>query len=412
MEWDSQTGENVLWKAPAGGLGHSTPVVWGDTVFLTTSSSQEAEEKGKVMPEHHVIAFRTRDGKQLWRTPITPGTSLCQWHEYAAPTPVTDGKALYVWFASGVAAAVDFEGKLIWREQRNEVSIVSDILNPVSPSPVLFGNTVIIKCHQSDADQQGMLQALDKTTGKVTWERRLAKPASLSSPILIEANGKKQLVVASPGIVEGFNPADGTQIWSVSTKRGNEAASPVYDRDTGLVLASGGPVAINPKGIGDITASNVRTSFKDYSSGMYSSPVISAGHVFCNPEFKHELRCWNWETGEPVISEKIKEMPDYVCGIATADGLLYYVSAGFSVIVPRQGRSWSSWRSTIWAAAIHNAEPPPPFPTEGSMSVITISCTASGGRNPDDDEEEIDEIIMENAFVFHRLDKIRHLAIN
>ena len=113
LEWDSQTGENVLWKAPAGGLGHSTPVVWGDTVFLTTSSSQEAEEKGKVMPEHHVIAFRTRDGKQLWRTPITPGTSLCQWHEYAAPTPVTDGKALYVWFASGVAAAVDFEGKLI-----------------------------------------------------------------------------------------------------------------------------------------------------------------------------------------------------------------------------------------------------------------------------------------------------------
>ena len=112
-------------------------------------------------------------------------------------------------------------------------------------------------------------------------------------------------------------------------------------------------MAINPKGIGDITASNVRTSFKDYSSGMYPSPVISAGHVFCNPEFKHELRCWNWETGEPVYREKIKEMPDYVCGIATADGLLYYVSAGFSVIVRRAevgargGQQFGRRRSTM-----------------------------------------------------------------
>jgi len=99
------------------------------------------------MPEHHVIASRVSDGKQLWRASIAPGKSLCRWHEYAAPTPATDGKALYVWFGSGVAAAVDFEGNLIWREQRDGVSMASDLLNPADGLLyyVSAGTSVIVR---------------------------------------------------------------------------------------------------------------------------------------------------------------------------------------------------------------------------------------------------------------------------
>ena len=96
--WDGQTGSNVRWKVRTGGKGHSSPIVWNDRVFVTTSALQPVEQNGKIVPENHVIAFRVSDGQQLWRTSIAPGRSLCQWHEYAAPTPATDGKALYVWF--------------------------------------------------------------------------------------------------------------------------------------------------------------------------------------------------------------------------------------------------------------------------------------------------------------------------
>jgi len=84
--WDGQTGSNVLWKVRTGGIGHSNPVVWDDYVFLTTPAPQPVEQNGKIMPEHHLIAFRVSDGKQLWRASIAPGKSLCQWHEYATPT--------------------------------------------------------------------------------------------------------------------------------------------------------------------------------------------------------------------------------------------------------------------------------------------------------------------------------------
>jgi outer membrane protein assembly factor BamB len=328
LRWEGKTGENVMWKASTGGLGHSTPVVWGDYVFLTTSARQPDGEVAKVVPDHHVIAFRVSDGRQLWRTRIAPGPCTCRCHEYAAPTPATDGKTVYAWFSSGVAAAVDFDGKLLWREQRDGVSIENQ---PACSSPVLFGDLVIIKCDPPNG--KGFLQALDKRTGALKWEQKRPKVyGSLTSPILIEVNEKPQLVVSGQGL-EGIHPADGTLIWKVSAGEG----TPAYG--SGLVVAYSRRygekgVAVAPSGSGDVTATHVRTKFADDGfGGGFSSPIIAQGHVYCNPDFKKLLNCWNLKTGELVYKQEVKEMPDYSSGIATADGLLYYVSAGSSVIV-------------------------------------------------------------------------------
>lgn len=320
LRWDGKTGENVLWKAPTEGLGHSTPVVWGDHVFLTISARQPDEQVGKVVPEHHVLAFRVSDGQPLWRTRIPPGTAVCQFHEYAAPTPATDGKALYVWFSSGVAAAVDYEGKLLWRQQRDGVSIKD---NAACSSPVLFGDLVIMKCDLPNG--KGFLQALDKRTGALQWEQKRVKASgNSSSPILIDVNGRPQLVVSGQGL-EAFDPVTGTLIWNLSAGAG----TPAYG--SGLVVAHGG-VAADPTGVGDVTATHVRMRFKGFGT-QFSSPIVAAGHVYCSKDFVHLLRCWNLKTGEDVYAERVQELPDYSSAIATADGLLYFVSAGSSIVV-------------------------------------------------------------------------------
>src|SRR4051794_6452676 len=118
--WDKKRQENILWKADLPKTtGHSSPIVWGDRVFLTIAAKQtQAEEKEKVIPEHHLMCFNAADGTVLWKTPIPPGKEPMGYAIYAVPTPVTDGKAVYCWFGSAVLAAIDFDGKILWRHER------------------------------------------------------------------------------------------------------------------------------------------------------------------------------------------------------------------------------------------------------------------------------------------------------
>ena len=120
LTWDAKTGENVLWKASLDGTtGHSSPIVWGDRVFVTTAAKQTREQEArKEVPEHHLVCYRAADGKLVWRTRIPQGKEPMGYAIYAVPTPVTDGKAVYAWFGSAVIAAVDLSGGLLWRHER------------------------------------------------------------------------------------------------------------------------------------------------------------------------------------------------------------------------------------------------------------------------------------------------------
>jgi hypothetical protein len=162
LSWDGKTGDGVLWKAPlAGTTGHSCPIVWGDRVFLTTSAKQTREQEArKEIPEHHIECYQAADGKLLWRTLIPPGQEVAGYSIYASPTPATDGKAVYAWFGSAVIAAVDFEGKLIWRHERKGPFV----LNPgICTSPILYQDTVILLCDQGRNQGNGSSRARGST---------------------------------------------------------------------------------------------------------------------------------------------------------------------------------------------------------------------------------------------------------
>ena len=139
LKWDGKKGENIVWKVPiAGGPkaefnapGHSCPIIWDDRIFITTAfwPGETTEEKRKTtIAEHHVICHRKSDGEKLWDTIVKPGTIIVQneYHGYAVPTPVTDGKLVYALFGSGVVAVLDFDGKVVWTRCRTSATPIRE----------------------------------------------------------------------------------------------------------------------------------------------------------------------------------------------------------------------------------------------------------------------------------------------
>jgi outer membrane protein assembly factor BamB len=256
LNWNAKTGEGVLWKVSlAGTTGHSSPIVWGDRLFLTTATRQTREqEANKEVPEHQLACYKTRDGSLLWKTTIAPGQESAGYSIYAVPTPVTDGKAVYAWFGSAVIAAVDFEGRPLWRHERSGPFL----LNPgICSSPRLYQDTVILLVDQGRG--QGYLQGLDKKTGQVKWEQKRTKAQqNNTTPLLIQVQGKTQMVIAGSQLLEGLEPSTGEPVWWCKTPGFGE--SPIAA--DGLVYSNKGgnepAVLVDPRGEGDVAETHVR----------------------------------------------------------------------------------------------------------------------------------------------------------
>ena len=334
LTWNGKTGEGVAWRVTLpNATGHSSPIVWGDRVFVTTAVKQtQPQEAAREVPEHHLCCFQAADGKLLWRTPIPPGKMPAGYAIDAVPTPVTDGQAVYCWFGSAVMAALDFEGKLLWRKER-EGGFLKDagLLNPgICSSPVLYQDTVILLFDQGKG--QGLLQGLDKKTGEVKWEQKRAKSGyNNSTPLLLDVKGKAQLVVAGSEALQGLNPATGEPVWWC--KSWGFGPSPVYG--VGLVYADKGGnepgVAADPAGEGDVTKTHVKWQ-NPKVPGEYASPVISGEYLYRTHK-PDKVTCWKLATGEQVFSEKLAGVSVFASPIVTADGRVYFISAEKSHVI-------------------------------------------------------------------------------
>ena len=329
LHWDGKNGENVVWKVSLKGTtGHSSPIVWGDKVFITTSDRQTHEqEKNKEVPEHHIECYAVADGKLLWRTLIPPGKELAGHSIYASPTPATDGQRVYAWFGSAVIAAVDYDGKLLWRHERPGPFV----LNPgICTSPILYGDTIVLVCDQ--ARNQGFIQGLGKSDGEVKWEQsRKGLDYCNATPILIDVAGKTQLVVAGSKALYGLNPTGGEPIWFC--KSWGFGCSPAYGH--GLIYADRGgnepAVCVDPTGMGDVTGTHVKWQV-DKVAGDYGSPVISGDSIY-RPSNDGVVECRALATGERQFNGRLEGLSKVASPIATADGRIYFVSTGNSYVL-------------------------------------------------------------------------------
>lgn len=337
LTWDAKSGKNILWKAPllAGrknapmsSPGWSCPIVWRDRVFLTTAiwpKGATNEESKKSIAEHHVLCYRAGDGEPLWDTLVPPGKCLVDnhYHGYAVPTPVTDGKHVFVLFGSGVVAALDFDGKIVWRE---ELPSKRPTDGGICSSLVLHGDLLILP-----GIANPVLHAFDKKSGELRWEQKGRQQNRMATPTILNINGRPQLIHMAGGM-QGIDPDTGEVVWSCRAP--SSQSSPVFG--DGLIYTDAGRggkggAAIDPTGKGDVSKTHVKWEIK-VTAPAGSSGIVVGRYLYraCNNDI---LRCWEMASGEQVYEERLTKISPSTSPIATADGRIYFASSGRSYVV-------------------------------------------------------------------------------
>ena len=258
LEWDAATGKNIEWKTEIEGRGHSSPVIWGDRIFLTTAIEGETIP-GATAPTHtldgeefkhpdalgvdkrhtlKVIAVDRASGAIVWSKVAYDGAMYDDRHKassYASPTIATDGERVFAYFGSEGLFVYDFAGNQIWSRDIGDIKTIG---MGVASSPVLWGGRVFIQADE-DSGKESFLVALAAKDGKESW--RVARPiqASWTTPVVVEDSaGVEQLVTAGNELIIAYDPATGRELWRVEGLISNAIHVPLFA--DGMIYVSAG----------------------------------------------------------------------------------------------------------------------------------------------------------------------------
>lgn len=305
LKWSAT--ENVKWKVPLPEAGNSTPAVWGDRVFVTQAAGAR----------RLVMAFDRKDGKLLWeagptyteKEPTHKTNTLC------SASPTTDGERVVASFGSAGLYAFDLQGKELWRVDTGKV----DHEWGYATSPVLHGNLCILA---NGAGSNWWLVAFDKKTGKEVW--RVKGPGidaaertdgfagksdgmvgSWSTPVIVKAEGREELVMTWPEKMVAYDPATGKELWRASGMNPLLYTSPMPGE--GVIIGSGGyggtTIAVKPGGSGDVSTGQ-RLWQKVRDKQRIGSGVIKDGHLYIL-NTPGTAQCINLATGDQVWEERV-----------------------------------------------------------------------------------------------------------
>lgn len=315
-KWSSS--DNVAWKTPLPGLGHSSPIIWGDRVFLTTAV---VETKDRIL-----LCLDRTNGKILWQETVinAPLEAKNPENSYASSTPVTDGETVYVAFLDGkdvVVAAYDFAGKRKWIERPGQFDSHWGFCH----SPVLFQDKLLIGCCGMKA---GFITALRRVDGKTAWRvepKRFVQ--AFSSPLVREMAGRDQMILPANGLITSYNPSDGAVLWTADGPAKEFIATPVFNEKAGLVLcgtswAAQILLAVKPDGEGDVTKQKVAWQTKQ--GAPYVPSPIAVGDYFLTSSAKKELYCYDAASGSVVWKQE--DVGLHHASPVAANGLVYFLN--------------------------------------------------------------------------------------
>jgi outer membrane protein assembly factor BamB len=296
-EWSPT--KNVAWKQSIPGKGWSTPIRWKDRVFLTTAVA--AAKMPKADQSLRCLCLDLSTGKILWNVEIfqqegakSPGSHGKNSH--ASPSAVTDGERVYVHFGHMGTAALDFDGKILWKEVHK--------YNPVhgnGGSPILVDDLLVYSCDGSD---QQFVVALDRRSGKTVWKTPRNTPGtkrfSFSTPVLITVGSQRQIISPGSDVVLALEPTTGKEIWRVLYKNGYSVVPrPVFGNGLLYVITgydSPELLAIKPDGTGDVTESHIAWRTKK-NVGLTPSLLLHGSELFMVSD-AGIASCLNAMTGE------------------------------------------------------------------------------------------------------------------
>jgi outer membrane protein assembly factor BamB len=353
-------GHNISWKVPVPGRGHSSPVVWGTHVFLTTDFEGEFVPN-KVVPTHmlkgqpfrnpdsngadhkhtlQVLCYDTGTGKQLWARTVHSGEVYDEVHrvaDYATSTPATDGTYVYAAFGAEGYYKLDFNGNQIWKVDLGKIDTLG---YGYGPSPVLYENKVIILADQDDS-QKSFIAALSTADGKVLWKTLRGTTNTWGTPVLVDVSGRKQLIVDGGSNIAAYDPRDGKELWRADGPNGVIVHTPVFG--AGMVFASTGHPRKNTLAIRLSPADGENRVAWSYTKGTsyVPSPLYYDGYLYLMSD-SGMITCLDAKTGEPKYeSQRLPDPTQFTSSMVAFDGKILVTSEEGDTYIVKAGPAFT-----------------------------------------------------------------------
>jgi outer membrane protein assembly factor BamB len=358
----------VRWKQRVPGLAHSSPVVWGDRVFVTTAVSSRPDatfkpglygdgtaSEDRTVHRFQLLSYDKRTGALLWERTAFEGEPREKRHikaTYANATPATDGRYVVAFFGSQGLYAYDMEGNLKWSRDLGRLDAgaydAPDYEWGTASSPVLYKDLAIVQC---DQQKGSFVMALRLKDGSTAWRADREELPSWATPTVYPGErpgrGGAELVTNAPRFIRGYDPETGKELWRLGRSSNITAPTPVFDRDLIVVMSGRRPNApifvVKAGARGDITlpegaAAGGSVLWTKEGAGSYMpTPLIYRGFLYV---LKNQgvLSCYDLRSGDRKYEQRV---PDVVSGFSAspvaADGKLYLPSEDGDIVVVKAG---------------------------------------------------------------------------
>ena len=362
--WDGTTGKNVLWRTPIPGLAHSSPVVWGDTVFVTSAISSRKDatfkpglygdgdaSEDRSIHKWALYAVDKRTGRMRWERVAREGAPRNKRHiksTYASATPVTDGRIVVAWFGSEGLHAFDVNGASLWQVDLGRVDMGAyDIptyeWGPAS-SPIIWNGLVILQC---DTQTDSFVLALKLETGEIVWKTSRDELSSWGTPTVAATMSGPELVTNASNFIRGYDARTGRELWRLGGSSKITAPTPIFAEDL-IVVASGRaperPIfVVKPGSRGDLTLTRDQTSsnaiaWSRTGRGSYMpTPLAYRGllYVLAN---NGVFDAYDLKSGKEIYRQRLPLVGSgFSASPVAADGKIYLSNEDGDMLVVRAG---------------------------------------------------------------------------
>ena len=362
VQWDGVTGAGVAWKTVLPGLGHSSPVVWGNRVFVTTAISSSPDtnhnpkdtgidpSKDASVHEWRVLALDKTTGAIVWSRTAHSGAPKSKRHikaTQANATPVTDGRYVAAAFGSEGLFVYDVDGKELWRKDLGVLDPgyygQPDLQWGYASSPVIYGDLLILQC---DLQKNSFIVAFNLADGSQVWQTERDDIPAWSTPVIYRGKARTELVTSGSRFYRAYDPMTGKELWRLNDGGEVKVPSPVVANDL-FYLSGGNPrgrefYVVRPGGSGDISPGKAETTQhvawrKAKGSPYTPTPLVYGGHLYiCNDN--GVLTVYDSATGNLVYQNRIGTTNSTFSALpVAAQGRLYFSSEDGEVFVVRAG---------------------------------------------------------------------------
>lgn len=343
IQWGPR--ENIIWQTPIPGKGHSSPVICGERIFVTTC----LEKDGK----HVLLSLDRQTGKVLWEQAVDfkMQKPIHAVNSHASSTPATDGKYVFVTFHDQphfVVCCYGYDGKILWRKSPGRFHS----LHGFCSSPVLYKDLVILN---GDQEAEGYLVALDKATGEEKWrvQRTGVRMGSFCPPVVFAIDGKNQVVIGGAKITAGYDADSGKQLWVVDGPADQVVASLVRNGDVlfmSYCYPKRGIMGIKAGGSGNVTQTHVLYNDSPGAGGNAPSPVAH-GDWFFTVSDEGIASCREARTGKLVWKERLGRQ--HIASPVAAGACLYFPDTNGITWVLRAGPEFEVVQKNSIGEGVH-----------------------------------------------------------